>query len=91
MPVKEYRWARLLFQEKVLSRNYGRMGQMLLLVVWAWILTFLFLVLHTIQFVDPRPVVCRIPSERDLKGRQKLVHSREQRLRPNVVLSVRYI
>ena len=39
-------------------------------------LTFLLLVLHTIQFVDPGSVVGRVSSERDLKGCQELVHSR---------------
>ena len=49
-----------------------------------WILTFLFLIFHTVQFIDPGPVVRRISSERNLKGCQKLVHSREQGLWPGI-------
>lgn len=55
-----------------------------------WILTFLLSVFHTIQLVDPRSVVCRISSERNLEGRQELVHSRQQGLWSKVCLNTRW-
>jgi len=54
-----------------------------------WVLTFLLFVFHTVQLVDPRPVVRGISPERNLEGRQELVHSRQQGLWSKVCFSTR--